>query len=244
MFGVNDFLIASEECTSLEQIRKNNGVDSRSFYFAWRNMPEEIKEKICSNFHYNKMKKAEIRKTLCLANSYNLMIAKLSDPAIYSVGQLASSLGISSATVYNYIKSMNSVSRKNIEDLLQSNYSRQKNIIYNERRNRLLTLSKISINWHELAVKFGKSSTTVQEYARDLSITSEIEKNFKQESERRFKELIDSFLSASKKCSSFSAISNLLDLSSFYYYFNKLPENVQEEVKINVKNNQTKKCEK
>lgn len=241
MFGTKEFIDVSKKCTSLEQIREISGDSSHYFYKFWNNMPSENQSEVFRNLHNNKLLEIKHKRDLALSANYALMLKNLEDKSVYSIDILADAIYVSSSTIRNWLKLMDESSRKSIEKAIEKNYAIHQKEVALAQKKFFLEMSQKSTSWNELAEKIGRSIIYVQKYATIYSIKSQIEQNFIEEAERRFKTLMQSYIEESQKVSTMRQLAKHFDLTSVNYQIKKFPQDVQETIKANIQRNRTSK---
>lgn len=241
MFGTQEFIDASKKCTSLEQIREISGDSSHYFYKFWNNMPSENQSEVFHNLHNNRVVKLNQNRELTLSANYALMLETLEDESVYSIYILADAICVSSQTIRNWLKLMDVSSRKSIERAIEKNYAIYQKKVALSQKKFFLEMSQKSTSWNELAEKIGRSIIYIQKYAKIYSIKSQIEQNFVEEADRRFKVLMQSYINVSQKVSTMRQLAKHFNLTSVDYQIKKFPQNVQETIRSNIRRNQTSK---
>ena len=240
MFGTKEFIDVSKKCTSLEQIREVSGDSSHYFYKFWNNMSSENQSEVFRNLHNNRVAELNRNRKSTLSANYTLMLKILEDTSVYSIDILADAIYVSSSTIRNWLKLMDESSRKSIEKAIEKNYAIHQKEVALAQKKFFLEMSQ-STSWNELAEKIGRSIIYVQKYATIYSIKSQIEQNFIEEAERRFKTLMQSYIEESQKVSTMRQLAKHFDLTSVNYQIKKFPQDVQETIKANIQRNRTSK---
>ena len=241
MFGTKEFIDVSKKCTSLEQIREVSGDSSHYFYKFWNNMSSENQSEVFRNLHNNRVAELNRNRKSTLSANYTLMLKILEDTSVYSIDILADAIYVSSSTIRNWLKLMDESSRKSIEKAIEKNYAIHQKKVALSQKKFFLEMSQKSTSWNELAEKIGRSIIYVQKYATIYSIKSQIEQNFIEEAERRFKTLMQSYIEESQKVSTMRQLAKHFDLTSVNYQIKKFPQDVQETIKANIQRNRTSK---
>ena len=241
MFGTKEFIDVSKKCTSLEQIREVSGDSSHYFYKFWNNMSSENQSEVFRNLHNNRVAELNRNRKSTLSANYTLMLKILEDTSVYSIDILADAIYVSSSTIRNWLKLMDESSRKSIEKIIEKNYAIHQKEVSLAQKRFFLEMSQKSTSWNEMAEKIGRSIIYVQKYATIYSIKSQIEQNFVEEAERRFKALMQSYIEESQKVSTMRQLAKHFDLTSVNYQIKKFPQDVQETIKANIQRNRTSK---